>query len=38
VSTLPIQAPDVILPNGAVNEHYHGGVQSGSSNTNVMTG
>lgn len=37
-STLPIVAPDVILPNGAVNEHFHGGVQSGSSNTNVMTG
>lgn len=38
VSTLPIKTPDVILPNGAANEHYHGGVQSGSSNTNVMTG
>lgn len=38
VSTLPIQAPDVILPNGAVNEHYHPGVQTGSGNTGTMTG
>jgi hypothetical protein len=38
VSTLPIQAPDVILPNGAVNGHYHPGVQTGSGNTGTMTG
>jgi hypothetical protein len=38
VSTLPIKAPDVILPNGAVNEHYHPGVQTGSGNTGTMTG
>ena len=37
-STMPITAPEVILPNGPVNTHYHGGVQSGTSNTNVMTG
>jgi hypothetical protein len=36
VSTLPIQAPDVVLPNGAVNGHNHPGVQSGSSNTGTM--
>jgi phage baseplate assembly protein V len=36
--TAPITAPDLILPNGPVNEHYHGGVQSGSSDTDVMTG
>ncbi|WP_186215929.1 hypothetical protein [Burkholderia gladioli] len=35
---VPVTAPDVILPNGSVNNHYHGGVQSGSSNTSVMTG
>lgn len=33
-----ITAPDVLLPNGAVNPHVHGGVQSGSSNTGTMTG
>lgn len=38
VSTLPIQAPDMILPNGPVNEHYHGGVQTGLGNTGTMTG
>ena len=38
VSTLPIQAPDVILPNGAVNGHYHPGVQTGTGNTGTMTG
>jgi hypothetical protein len=38
VSTLPIQAPDVILPNGAVNPHTHPGVQTGSGNTGTMTG
>jgi hypothetical protein len=37
-STLDLTIPDVIVPNGSVNGHYHGGVQSGSSNTNVMTG
>lgn len=37
VSTLPIKAPDVVLPNGAVNGHYHGGVQTGSGNTDPMT-
>lgn len=36
-STVPITAPDVILPNGAVNEHWHPGVQTGPSNTGVMT-
>lgn len=36
VSTLPIQAPDVILPNGAVNGHYHSDPQGG--NTGTMTG
>jgi hypothetical protein len=38
VSTLPIKAPDVILPNGAVNPHTHPGVQTGSGNTETMTG
>lgn len=38
VSTLPIVAPDVILPNGAVNPHTHPGVQTGSGNTGTMTG
>lgn len=38
VSTLPIQAPDVILPNGAVNGHNHPGVQTGSGSTGTMTG
>ncbi|MFM0503971.1 hypothetical protein [Paraburkholderia caffeinilytica] len=38
VSTLPIQAPDVILPNGAVNTHIHPGVQTGTGNTGTMTG
>lgn len=37
-STVPITTPDVILPNGAVNEHTHPGVQTGNSNTGVMTG
>lgn len=37
-STLPIHAPDVILPNGAVNGHYHPGVQTGTGNTGTMTG
>jgi hypothetical protein len=36
VSTLPIQAPDVILPNGAVNGHYHSDPQGGD--TGPMTG
>lgn len=36
VSTLPIQAPDVILPNGAVNPHTHPGVQPGSGNSGTM--
>lgn len=35
-STLPIQAPDVILPNGAVNPHVHSDPQGG--NTGPMTG
>jgi hypothetical protein len=38
VSTLPIQAPDVVLPRGSVNGHIHGGVQTGSGNTGNMTG
>jgi hypothetical protein len=38
VSTLPIRAPDVILPNGAVNPHTHPGVQTGTGNTGTMTG
>jgi hypothetical protein len=38
VSTLPIEAPDVILPNGAVNGHIHPGVQTGTGNTGTMTG
>ncbi|HEX7911796.1 MAG TPA: hypothetical protein VF534_27395 [Paraburkholderia sp.] len=37
-STLPIHAPEVILPNGAVNTHYHGGVQTGLGSTGTMTG
>lgn len=37
-STLPITAPDVIVPNGSVNNHYHGGVQPGSGDTEEMTG
>lgn len=36
VSTMPIQAPDVILPNGAVNPHVHGDPQGGT--TGPMTG
>ena len=36
VSTLPIQAPDVILPNGAVNEHYHY-VPAAPGDSQVMT-
>lgn len=36
VSTLPIQAPDVILPNGAVNPHVHSDPQGGT--TGTMTG
>jgi hypothetical protein len=36
VSTLPIQAPDVILPNGAVNTHFHTDPQGGD--TGPMTG
>lgn len=38
VSTLPIVAPDVILPNGAVNPHTHPGVQTGTGNTGAMEG
>jgi hypothetical protein len=38
VSTLPIKAPDVVLPNGSVNTHVHPGVQTGSGNTGEMTG
>jgi hypothetical protein len=38
ISTLPIHAPDVILPNGAVNPHTHPGVQTGSGSTGTMTG
>jgi len=38
VSTLPITAPDVVVPNGSVNGHYHGGVQTGTGNTGTMTG
>jgi hypothetical protein len=37
-STMPITAPDVVLPNGSVNGHYHPGVQTGSGNTGTMTG
>jgi hypothetical protein len=37
-STIPIHAPDVILPNGAVNPHTHPGVQTGSDSTGTMTG
>ncbi|WP_430229734.1 hypothetical protein [Paraburkholderia tropica] len=37
VSTLPIQAPEVILPNGPVNTHYHY-VPAAPGNSNVMTG
>lgn len=37
-STMPIAAPDVILPNGSVNGHVHPGVQFGSSDTGNMTG
>lgn len=36
VSTMPIQAPDVILPNGAVNPHVHNDPQGGT--TGPMTG
>jgi hypothetical protein len=36
VSTMPIQAPDVILPNGAVNPHVHSDPQGGM--TGPMTG
>lgn len=38
VSTMPIQAPDVILPRGSTNNHIHGGVQTGAGNTGNMTG
>jgi len=34
----PITVPDVIVPNGSVNNHIHGGVQTGSGNTGNMTG
>ncbi|MDN7445883.1 hypothetical protein QZM03_00890 [Burkholderia multivorans] len=37
-STLPITAPDVILPRGSVNGHIHPGVQTGTGNTGNMTG
>ena len=33
-----ITAPDLIVPNGSVNGHVHGGVQTGSGNTGSMTG
>lgn len=33
-----ITTPDVIVPNGSVNGHYHGGVQTGTGNTGMMTG
>jgi hypothetical protein len=36
-STMPIQAPDVILPNGSVNSHYHY-VPAAPGNSQVMTG
>lgn len=36
ISTLPIKAPDVILPNGAVNAHNHANVQNGSGVTDPM--
>ncbi|EEF27063.1 conserved hypothetical protein [Ricinus communis] len=36
-STLPITAPDVVLPRGSVNGHIHGGVTTGSGNTGNMT-
>lgn len=36
VSTLPVQAPDVILPNGAVNGHNHANVQNGGGVTDPM--
>ncbi|WP_320533672.1 hypothetical protein [Robbsia andropogonis] len=36
--TAPVTAPDVVLPNGSVNAHVHGGVESGSSETAVMSG
>jgi hypothetical protein len=38
VSTLPITAPDVVLPRGSVNGHIHGGVTTGSGNTGTYTG
>jgi hypothetical protein len=37
-STLPLVVPDVVVPNGSVNTHFHGGVQTGLGNTDVMTG
>jgi hypothetical protein len=37
ISEVAITAPDVILPNGAVNTHVHGGVESGSDETDFMT-
>jgi hypothetical protein len=37
-SSMPITAPEVILPNGAVNTHIHPGVQTGTGNTGTMTG
>lgn len=37
-STLEMVVPDVIVPNGSVNNHVHGGVQPGSGNTGTMTG
>lgn len=36
ISTLPIKAPDVVLPNGAVNAHNHGNVQNGGGVTDPM--
>lgn len=38
ISTLPITAPDVILPRGSTNGHVHPGVQTGSGDTGNMTG
>lgn len=32
----PVSAPDVVLPNGSVNTHVHGGVQTGGGNTGGM--
>lgn len=37
-STVAMSAPDITVANGSVNNHFHGGVQTGTGNTGTMTG